>query len=156
VRRGVDQAASQICAQYLAEIQSMPPLDALDVQEFVSEILPSNIFSQDEAVEACRRYNEMQGHACHGDCRDRAHLHPLCMLYSVGLVGWVQRSPAHGRLEQVFMKPGEARPLEGMQRLPTSNWYLVHPVMTNLLGPERLNTRHIVGHGLPFDESLLR
>lgn len=157
VRRAVDNAAAVICAQYLEEIEPSLPqgMNSVTVQELVAEFLPSNVLTYDQVREACRRYNASCGHVCEENCYECLNMHPFCAMYAAGLVGYVNLSAVTGEREQSFLKPGESHALEHMQRVPRAKHYVLHPILNNLLGNDRIHPRLVVGYGLPFNEALV-
>lgn len=154
VRNGVSDAAALICRQYLEEIRPSIPA-AMSVKYFVREFLGSNILTREDAEMACAMYTESLGTPCAQDCHKCDGPHPVCALYSVGLIGAVTQSTVTGKVQQTFLKPGERPAVEGRERIPHTRWYVVHPVLYEILGNERINKSVVVGYDQEFYEGAL-
>ena len=76
----------------------------------------------------------------------------FCALYRVGLLGYVHHDRIRGEWAQRFLRPGEAT-LEPDGMLPHASHYLVHPVLTDVIGRsnpaylQRMHRGNIVGYG---------
>ena len=79
----------------------------------------------------------------------------FCALYRVGLLGYLHHDWVRGEWVQRFLRPGEGT-LEPDGVLPQATHYLVHPVLSDVVG--RLNPAYlqhidrvnIVGYGRPW------
>ena len=125
LKDAVHRAANEIAQEYLAEVG--PFLGGIDL-EGVLQQLPGPILTRAE-VDAL-------------DGGEAAATGPriLSALYRVGLLGWVQHDRAHGERRQRFLRPGEAL-LEPDGALPAAPHYLVHPVLSDVVG--RLNPAYL-------------
>jgi class 3 adenylate cyclase len=76
----------------------------------------------------------------------------------VGLVGYVHQDRIRGEWGQRFLRPGEAT-LEPVGTLPNASYYLIHPVLTDVIGRanpaylQRVDRVNIVGYGRPWRDS---
>jgi len=84
--------------------------------------------------------------------------HVFCALYRVGLLGYVEHDRVRGEWRQRFLRPGEAT-LEPDGVLPRATHYLVHPVLSEVIGRvnhvylQRIDRVNIVGYGRPWRET---
>ncbi len=84
--------------------------------------------------------------------------HVFCALYRVGLLGYVHHDQVRGESVQRFLRPGEAT-LEPDGVLPRATHYLVHPVLSEVIGRanpaylQRIDRVNIVGYGRPWRET---
>jgi class 3 adenylate cyclase len=136
LKEAVNQAATEIAHEYLAEIA--PYVGDLEVEELFQR-LPGHILTRVE-VEALL--------AAYGVEIDE-HRHPLCALYRVGLLGYVQHDRVRGEWRQRFLRPGV---------LPQAMHYLLHPVLSDVIGRvnppfgQRIDRVNIVGYDRPWHE----
>jgi class 3 adenylate cyclase len=78
--------------------------------------------------------------------------HVFCALYRVGLLGHLHHDWVRGEWVQRFLRPGEGT-LEPDGVLPRATRYLVHPVLSDVIGRlnpayvERIDRVEIVGYG---------
>jgi len=83
--------------------------------------------------------------------------HVFCALYRVGLLGYVHHDRIRGEWGQRFLRPGEAT-LEPVGTLPHSTHYLLHPVLTDVIGRvnpaylQHIDRANIVGYARPWHE----
>jgi class 3 adenylate cyclase len=147
LKEAVHQAATEIAYEYLAEIA--PYIGDLDLERFLRR-LPGPVLSRGEVE---RLFHE---HAATRDAVEEEHV--FCTLYRVGLLGCVQPDPVRGEWVQRFLRPGEAT-LEPDGVLPRASHYLVHPVLSDLIGRtnptylQRIDRVNIIGYGRPWRET---
>lgn len=143
----VNQAATEIAQEYLAEIA--PHVGDLDLDRLLPR-LPGEVLTREEVEDLFQEHNRMSlGHD------DK---HAFCALYRVGLLGHVQLDRVRGQWAQRFLRPGEAT-LEPDGVLPRATHYLVHPVLSDVIGRvnpaflARIDRFNIVGYGRPWQET---
>ena len=140
----VNQAATEIAHEYLAEIA--PHVAGLDLEQLLPR-LPGHVLTRDEVKRLFHEHN--------GAGRDDQHV--FCALYRVGLLGLVHHDRVRGQWVQRFLRPGEAT-LEPDGVLPRATRYLVHPVLSDVIGRmnpgylERIDRVNIVGYGRPWHQ----
>src|ERR671919_286199 len=84
--------------------------------------------------------------------------HVFCALYRVGLLGHVRYDSVRGEEVQRFLRPGEG-PLARDGVLPQATRYLVHPVLSDVIGHvnppylERIDRVNVVGYGRPWQDT---
>jgi class 3 adenylate cyclase len=145
LKEGVNQAATEIAYEYLAEIA--PHLGGLEIDRFLHR-LPGHILTRDEVEQLFDEHN--------ADVTEAKHV--FCALYRVGLLGYVHHDRVRGEAVQRFLRPGEAM-LEPDGVLPRSTHYLVHPVLSDVIGRanpaylQRIDRVNIVGYGRPWRET---
>lgn len=125
LKEAVHQAAGEIAQEYLAEVA--PTLGEIDV-EALWRRLPGPILARAD-VEALGAQEDPP-----------ATRRALWALYRVGLLGHVQHDRARGQWRQRFLRPGEAA-LEPEGELPPATHYLLHPVLSDLIG--RVNPAYL-------------
>jgi len=141
----VHQAATEIAQEYLAEIA--PFIGDLEVERLF-RVLPGNVLTRDEVE---RLFLE------HSIATGGEEKHVFCALYRVGLLGYVHHDRIRGEWGQRFMRPGEAT-LEPIGTFPPATHYLVHPVLTDVIGRvnpaylKRVDRVNIVGYARPWRE----
>ena len=67
--------------------------------------------------------------------------HAFCAMYRAGLVGYVHYDRIRGASVQRFLRPGEST-LETDSMLPRATRYLMHPVLSDVIGRE-FGTLHV-------------
>jgi len=146
-KEAVNQAAAEIACEYLAEIA--PHIGNLDLDRLLRR-LPGHILARDEVEKLFAE------HSRGSDLPDGRHV--FCALYRAGLLGHVHHDRIRGESVQRFLRPGEAT-LDHDGVLPRAAWYLVHPVLSDVIGRinpsylERIDRVNIVGYGRPWREA---
>jgi class 3 adenylate cyclase len=147
LKEGVNLAATEIALEYLAEIA--PHLGDLDLDGFLRR-LPGHILTREEAE---RLFEEHTAAGGGGEAK-----HVFCALYRAGLIGYVHHDRVRGEAVQRFLRPGEAT-LEPDGVLPRATHYLVHPVLSDVIGRsnpaylQRIDRVNIVGYGRAWRET---
>jgi hypothetical protein len=145
LKEAVNQAATEIAHEYLAEIA--PYVAGLDPDRLFHR-LPGHIITRSE-VEAIVASGDSSP-----DGQD-----PFSALYRVGLLGYVQHDRVRGEWRQRFLRPGEAT-LETDGILPRATHYLVHPVLFDVIARinpaflQRIDRANIVGYDRPWRETV--
>lgn len=144
LKEAVDRAAGEIAQEYLAEVA--PYLGDLNLEPLLAR-LPGPILTRAEAETLDPE-----------PAPDEPPLRrPLSVLYRVGLLGYVQHDRIRGEWRQRFLRPGEAT-LDADGPLPQATHYLVHPVLSDLVGSlnpaylQRIDRHNIVGYDRPWRE----
>jgi class 3 adenylate cyclase len=144
LKEAVNQAATEIAHEYLAEIA--PYVAGLD-PESVFQRLPGHVITRSEL-------ESLGAGAPSGGTRD-----PFTSLYRVGLLGYVQHDRVRGEWRQRFLRPGEAT-LQTDGFLPHASHYLVHPVLFDVIARSnpaflrRIDRVNIVGYDRPWRETI--
>src|SRR4030095_9906155 len=118
----VNQAGTEIAQEYLVEIA--PSVAGLGLPQFLRR-LPGHILSRDEGEDLFLQHTTATGAA--------EPQHVLCALYRVGLLASPLRDRVRGETVQRFLRPGEGT-LEPDGVLPRAEHYLVHPVLSDVIG----------------------
>jgi class 3 adenylate cyclase len=140
----VHQAATEIAHEYLAEIA--PYVGNLALERLFRR-LPGHILTRAEVEEIVDEHGAQESDAEHA----------FSAMYRVGLLGYVQHDRVRGEWRQRFLRPGEAT-LEPNGRLPHATHYLIHPVLTDVIGRlnpgflQRIDRLNIVGYDRPWHE----
>ena len=141
----VNQAANEIAHEYLAEIA--PYIGEMDLDRLFQHV-PGPILTRAEVEALCVDDPADGGASCGGEPALRA-------LYRVGLMGYVQHDIVRGEWRQRFLRPGDAT-LEPLGVLPRATHYLLHPVLTGVIGRlnpgflQRIDRLNIVGYDRPW------
>jgi class 3 adenylate cyclase len=144
LKEAVNQAATEIAHEYLAEIA--PYVGDLELERLFHR-LPGHILTRSEAEEI---FNDHSAGASEGE-------RVLHALYRVGLLGYVQHDLVRGEWRQRFLRPGEAT-LEPNGVLPRATHYLIHPVLSDVIGRinpaflQRIDRSNIVGYERSWHE----
>src|SRR5215469_5363538 len=147
VKEAVNLGATEIAREYLTEIA--PYVGDLDLEGFLGRV-PGHILGRDEVEELFRSHSE----GAPGEER-----HVFCALYRVGLLGHLHHDWVRGEWVQRFLRPGEGT-LEPDGVLPRATRYLVHPVLSDVIGRlnpayvERIDRVEVVGYGRPWRGTL--
>jgi class 3 adenylate cyclase len=140
----VNQAATEIAREYLVEIA--PYVAGLDLVQFLRR-LPGHILTRDEVETLFQEHTATTGAV--------EPQHVFCALYRVGLLGYPFQDRVRGETVQRFLRPGEAT-LEPDGVLPWATHYLVHPVLSDVIGQVnpaylgRIDRTNVVGYGRPW------
>jgi len=145
LKEAVNQAATEIAHEYLAEIA---PYVAGFVPDRLFHHLPGHVITRSEAeVIIASGAGSPDGQ------------NPLDALYRVGLLGYVQHDRVRGEWRQRFLRPGEAT-LETNGVLPRATHYLVHPVLFDVIARinpaflHRIDRANVVGYDRPWRETV--
>jgi class 3 adenylate cyclase len=144
-KEAVHQAADEIAQEYLAEIA--PFIGELDIGTLFQS-LPGNVLTREEVE---RLFLE------HSIATGGEEKHVFCGLYRVGLLGYLHHDPIRGERIQRFLRPGEST-LEPIGMLPRSTHYMLHPVLTGVIGKvnpaylQRFDRVNIVGYSRSWRE----
>jgi class 3 adenylate cyclase len=144
LKEAVNRAATEIAHEYLTEIA--PYLGDLELERFLRR-LPGPILAREEVERLFREHS-----ADVGGLEDR---HVFCALYRVGLLGYLHHDWVRGDWVQRFLRPGEGT-LEPDGVLPQATHYLVHPVLSEVIGRlnpgylQHIDRVNIVGYGRPW------
>jgi class 3 adenylate cyclase len=144
LKDAVNQAATEIAQEYLVEIA--PYMAGLDLSELIRR-LPGHILTRQEVEDL------FQEHATATGAVEPEHV--FCALYRVGLLGHLHHDWIRGAAMQRFLRPGEGT-LEPDGVLPRATHYLVHPVLSDVIGRvnpgylRRIDTVNVVGYGRPW------
>ena len=142
MKEAVHHAATEIAHEYLAEIA--PYIGDIALDRLFHQ-LPGHILTRAEAQAITEANDAIDG-------KDG-----LCALYRTGLLGYVQHDRVRGEWRQRFLRPGEAT-LETDGALPGATHYLVHPVLSDVIGrinpafSQRIDRSNIVGYDRPWTE----
>jgi class 3 adenylate cyclase len=145
VKEVVHQAASEIAYEYLAEIA--PHVSGLEIERLLP-LLPGHVLTREDVERLFLEHSVATG----GEEK-----HVFCALYRVGLLGYVHQDRVRGEWAQRFLRPGEAT-LEPDGVLPRATLYLVHPVLSDVIGRlnptylQRIDRVNITGYGRPWRE----
>src|SRR5262249_55823864 len=145
-KEAVNQAAAEIAQEYLVEIA--PYVAGLDLTQFLRR-LPAHVLSREE-VETL-----FQAHTTSTGAVEPQHV--FCALYRVGLLGYPFHDRVRGEAVQRFLRPGEGT-LEPDGVLPRATHYLVHPVLSDVIGQVnptylgQIDRTSLVGYGRPWPE----
>jgi hypothetical protein len=150
VKRVVNDAATIIAGEYLAEIE--PYLSGADLQALWA-VIPGPVMTPAELNGVMERF-DTEGAAAGG----LAGRQVLTLLYKTGLLGYTVEDVAAGGLTQRFVAPGE-RTFDADATLPGTSHYLMHPALTEIVSARnrayvnRIDRTNILGAGRPWLEA---
>jgi class 3 adenylate cyclase len=145
MKEAVNLAATEIAHEYLAEVA--PYVGDLEVEALFHR-LPGHILTRAEVDAIVDEHDALSGQ---GE-------HVFHALFRVGLLGYVQHDRVRGEWRQRFLRPGDAT-LEPNGVLPRATHYLVHPVLSDVIGRvnppylQRVDRMNIVGYDKPWHET---
>src|SRR5215468_9802280 len=145
LKETVTRAATEIAHEYLTEIA--PYIGDLELERLLRRF-PGPILTREEVEKLFREHNADSGAAL-----DERHV--FCALYRVGLLGYLHHDWVRGEWVQRFLRPGEGT-LEPDGVLPQATHYLVHPVLSDMIGRlnppylQRFDRHNIIGSGRPW------
>jgi hypothetical protein len=147
LKNAVHDAATAIAREYINEIH--PYLGGIDLYALF-RLIDRNVLTRAECEAIFLEYANAMG-------TPNEPPHVFSALYRAGLLGWVNVDLVTGRMVQKFLLPGE-RAFEHDDGLPESSHYLLHPVLTPLIG--EANPRYVrdrnrtneIGSGRPWIE----
>jgi hypothetical protein len=147
LKNAVYDAATAIAREYINEIH--PYLGGIDLYALF-RLVERNVLTRAECEAIFLEYAIAMG-------TPNEPPHVFSALFRAGLLGWVNVDVVTGRMMQKFLLPGE-RPFEHGDGLPESSHYLLHPVLTSLIG--EANPRYVrdrnrtneIGSGRPWIE----
>jgi len=145
MKEAVNLAATEIAHEYLAEVA--PYVGDLEVEALFHR-LPGHILTRAEVDAIVDEHDAQSGQ---GE-------HVFHALFRVGLLGYVQHDRVRGEWRQRFLRPGDAT-LEPNGVLPRATHYLVHPVLSDVIGRvnppylQRVDRMNIVGYDKPWHET---
>ena len=131
LKNTVHDAATAIAREYINEIH--PYLGGMDLYAFF-RLVDQNVLTRAECEAIFLEYAIAMG-------TPNEPPHVFSALYRAGLLGWVNVDLVTGRMVQKFLLPGE-RAFEHGDGLPVSSYYLLHPVLTSLIG--EANSRYVL------------
>jgi hypothetical protein len=145
LKNAVHDAATAIAREYINEIH--PYLGGIDLYGLF-RLIDRNVLTRAECEAIFLEYAIAMG-------TPHEPPHVFSALFLAGLLGWVDVDLVTGRTVQKFLLPGE-RAFEHGDALPESSRYLLHPVLTSLIGeanPRYVRNRdHVneIGSGRPW------
>jgi len=147
LKNAVYDAATAIAREYINEIH--PYLGGIDFYTLF-RLIERNVLTRAECEAIFLEYAIAMG-------TPNEPPHVFSALFRAGLLGWVNVDVVTGGMVQKFLLPGE-RAFEHGDGLPESSHYLLHPVLTSLIG--EANPRYVrdrnrtneIGSGRPWIE----
>ncbi len=148
IREAVARAALDICKQYLAEVKPVMAKSGVDLKVFIGNHIHNNIMTHQEIDEVTQEYLETTDNSNH---RRYAEFEcgPFEALYDLGLLGIERRNTNNNNQCEQFFRP-PSRGLED-RRLPNSERYFLHPILSYPYLHEFESEDLVVGQGLSLD-----
>lgn len=138
IKQAINETATQIGDAYLEETR--PHVQWYD-RELLFRLIKTNVLSRRDLEEVSKQYDASVGHQSH----------IFCLLYKIGLLGYVTRPDLDDRRVQQFVPPGVLTFADDGV-LPEASHYLIHSVLDGIIRPyseryrEKFNKWNIVGH----------
>lgn len=147
IRHIVNQWSDQILEFYLNELSVFIPYTIEQLKSLVL-LMPGNIFDKKLLSEICNTFmNDSQNsndRRCSEICDVCLYSHPFSVMYNIGLIGVVHKNLADKKPYEKFMNMGNSTFDLESNPLPVSQWYFIHPAISNLARDQRKTK------GLPF------
>jgi hypothetical protein len=148
LRRGLETAIHEIRYSYLEEIRAALP-SGFDIVDFVEKNITSNIMRAERIRELCESKVDEATKPC---CK----WYPFCLLYRVGVLGYLKEDAASNRTYFYFAQPGELLIQDETKHLPESAFYALHPIFDDLLPKGSVDLEVTVGHEIDVDLHLCK
>jgi hypothetical protein len=131
-RHTVNDKAVDIIENYLHNIELfiVDEFNKDGIESFINKYININILRKKELIEICSRYNATT--CSRNECEQCKKQHPFCMLYNVGLLGYIKNEEIIGKKTQYFLPPGYSLPTI-KATLPKSELYFLHPAINDWL-----------------------
>lgn len=137
IKSVINNASSKCLVNYLVDMQThFPEIDFDKIWKHVKH----NILDKRSLKTICQHYNEIDN-CLSKDCKECESTHVFCTLYTLGLLGVVQKNEITKELEQIFIAPG-AKSFDVQGIIPDSEYYLIHPALNQII--RSLNTNYTV------------
>lgn len=160
VRTIVNECAGEILDMYLAELSPFLPSNITGLFFNIN----TNILSEEYLKYICNRFRSQQSvfFSCTRNCETCKTINPFKVLFNIGLIGYIDYDVDNSRRIQSFNKMGSSTFFEKDTQFPSSEFYFVHPCLTNVVRRKRgefglphfTNENCVVGDGYLFQEKL--
>jgi hypothetical protein len=141
IRDVVNDTADRIATAYLNE---MRPFTSINDFDHVFKLINSNILTYPDVKKICCKYNNMV--YCEKDnCGSCTHHHIFCDLYRIGLLGIIAETRSEDSYGEVQSFSGLGETNWRSNRVPESNYYLIHPILNHTI--KNKNKHIIIGDG---------
>lgn len=148
IRHMVNKTSNELLSMYIQELETFLPCDISEIDRLI-KMLPGNILNIKIMKSICEIYNLENGSdtvwQCNEECATCNNLQPFSILFNLGLIGYSQQHEADIFPYQEFKNIGNSILELNAHVLPVSNYYFLHPALSNKARDER-NTL-----GLPFE-----
>ncbi len=159
IRHIINHESTLIFRLYMQELSDFVPIN-VEVIFAMAKMINSNILTIAYMKEVCAILNKEQESAwsCNNVCHLCMNLQPFSILYNLGLIGVLKRSPADVVPIQSFQNIGNSILGLNIHNLSESDYYFVHPALANYARDSRFalgmnywsNEEHIIGDGCLF------
>ena len=133
IKRIINDVAVKILQQYFSEIGPFIACTKNDIDNLLGSI-NTNAFDMNYMQFVCERFNSEFGNisSCKKDCINCSFIHPFSALYNIGLLGYVESTPANPELIQSFLPIGESKLKVNEHNIKASELYFLHPSLCDL------------------------
>lgn len=155
-RHTINHEGNELLKRYLHELSNFVPID-IDKILSMSTMLNGNIISIEYMKEVCALLNKEvdMKWTCNTLCSQCLNIQPFSILYNLGLIGTIKKSPADAIATQSFKNVGSSIIGLNEHHIPSSRYYFIHPSLANYARDERYkmglafwsNSEFIVGDG---------
>lgn len=157
LRTIVNESAGEILEMYISELKPFLPFD---IEKLFSHI-NTNIINKKYMRYVCNRYANQQidNFSCTRDCVNCKTFSPFCVLFNIGLLGYIKNDINNGKEHQSFDRAGNSVFLDNLFQMPESKYYFIHPCLLDIIRKMRdgYGLKHftdnnvIVGDGYNFN-----
>lgn len=142
IRHIVNSASNELMSMYLHELETFLPCSIDEIERLI-RMIPGNILNLDLMKCICDTFNlensKDESWQCNQRCTTCKSLQPFSILYNLGLIGFLQQHAADATPFQTFQNIGKSILELNMHALPASDFYFLHPSLSNKARDERCN-----------------
>lgn len=145
----VNEISDDLFEMYIHELSSFLPYNEDQLHELIRSI-PGNILDSELLKNICCNFYDNEyvpidkEKRCSDYCINCNDSHPFAVLYSIGILGRLNRDPSNIVSLQEFKTIGQSATNLFASSLPKSDWYFLHPAINNYARNKRRD------RGLPF------
>lgn len=132
IQRKINKIAEvNLATEYLADLTKFLKINF----ELAYSLIETNILEYEDIKEICADYNKLEhGILCKKKCKKCYNTHLFCALYNIGLLGTVENDILEDDLKiQKFLEPQNRKLINSNSIIPSSEVYLLHPVLSHLI-----------------------
>lgn len=141
----INHSAASIANSYIGEVVPHLSISREDIDN-MARTISTNVLSRDRLKKKCMVFNEIDKCPASG-CAKCAVKHVFCDLYKIGLLGYVRpHDTKKDSWLQRFMPVGH-NIFEDIGMLPASQYYLLHPAMSEYIKLKNHDFRSSIVYG---------
>lgn len=141
IQRKINEIAEEnLATEYLADLKKFLKINF----ELAYSLIGKNILEYKDIKEICEDYNKLEhGIRCEKKCKKCKNTHLFCALYNIGLLGTVENDILEDNFKiQKFLEPQFRKLINSNSIIPSSEVYLLHPVLSHLIEKYKKNSEN--------------